>query len=97
MAQFSFSKKALEDLVEIWDYTVQRWSEAQAEKYYRFILSTCADLAQNPHFGKSYEGVVPAVFGYKCGSHIIFFRELDSHLIEIVRILHGRMDVRLAL
>ncbi len=32
MAKFSFTNKALDDLIEIWDYTVAECSENQAEK-----------------------------------------------------------------
>ena len=32
MAKFNFTNSALNDLIEIWDYTVEEWSENQAEK-----------------------------------------------------------------
>lgn len=31
--KFVLSRKALADLDAIWEYTVERWSEQQAEKY----------------------------------------------------------------
>ena len=34
MANYNLTNKAVEDLEKIWDYTFQKWSEQQADKYY---------------------------------------------------------------
>jgi toxin ParE1/3/4 len=94
MAKFSFTNKALNDLTEIWDYTVKEWSENQAEKYYNLIMASCMDLANNPQLGKSYEILALNVLGYKCGQHIIFYRKILKNEIEIGRVLHGMMDLK---
>ncbi|MGX7668891.1 type II toxin-antitoxin system RelE/ParE family toxin [Flavobacterium pedocola] len=94
MAKYHFTNKALDDLTAIWDYTVEEWSQNQAEKYYNLIMASCTDLANNPEFGKSYEIIASNVLGYKCGEHIIFYKEISKHEIEIIRILHGMMDLK---
>lgn len=94
MAKYQFTRKALNDLTEIWDYTVKEWSENQAEKYYNLIIASCMDLASNPKLGKPYEILSLNVFGYKCGEHIIFYREISKNEIEIERVLHGMMDLK---
>ena len=94
MAKFSFTNKALNDLTEIWDYTVKEWSENQAEKYYNLIMASCMDLANNPQLRKSYEILALNVLGYKCGQHIIFYRKILKNEIEIERVLHGMMDLK---
>ncbi len=94
MAKFSFTYRALDDLIEIWDYTVEQWSENQAEKYYNLIMASCMDLANNPQLGKSYNVVSQNILGYKCGEHIIFYQEILKNEIEIARILHGMMDLK---
>lgn len=94
MAKFSFTNRAVNDLGEIWDYTVEEWSENQAEKYYNLIMASCMDLANNPKLGKSYDIVTINVLGYKCGQHIIFYREILKNEIEIARVLHGMMDLK---
>lgn len=38
MAKFYFTKRAVEDLSSIWNYTFEVWSEEQADKYYRILL-----------------------------------------------------------
>ena len=94
MAKYSFTYRALDDLIEIWDYTLEEWSPNQAEKYYNLILASCQDLADNPDLGKSYEIVSADILGYKCGQHIIFYREVGKEEIEIERVLHGMMDLK---
>lgn len=94
MAGYKFTRRALNDLIDIWDYTVEEWSENQAEKYYNFIIASCMDLASNPKLGKSYEILSLSVLGYKCGEHIIFYREVSKNEIEVERVLHGRMDLK---
>jgi toxin ParE1/3/4 len=76
MAKFHFTNRTLEDLIEIWDYTIAEWSEIQAEKYYNLIMASCMDLASNPQLGKSYDILSLNVLGYKCGEHIIFYRKI---------------------
>ena len=93
MAKFYFTKKALADLTEIWDYIVEEWSQNQAEKYYNLIMASCMDLANNPQLGKPYEILSLNVHGHKCGQHIIFFRVISKNEIEIERVLHGMMDL----
>jgi len=41
MAKYFLSNKAVEDLSSIWIYTVETWSEQQADLYYSQIISTC--------------------------------------------------------
>ena len=94
MAKFHFTNKALEDLIEIWEYTLEKWSENQAEKYYNLIMATCLDLANNPNLGNRYDILSLNVLGYKCGEHIIFYREILKNEIEIERVLHGMMDLK---
>ena len=94
MAKYYFTNLATQDLISIWDYTVEEWSENQAEKYYNLIIASCIDLANNPQLGKAYEPLSLDVLGYKCGQHIIFFRQLSKNEIEIERILHGMMDLK---
>ena len=94
MAKFSFTNRALDDLIEIWDYTVEQWSENQAQTYYNLIMASCMDLANNPQLGKSYNIISQNLLGCKCGEHIIFYQEIVKNEIEIARVLHGMMDLK---
>ncbi len=93
MPKFKLTIKAVEDLTNIWDYTFDKWSEKQADKYYEMLLENCKNIADDPKIGKKYESVKNELFGLKVNRHIIFYRQLDNKQIEIIRILHGRMDL----
>ena len=94
MAKFYLTYKAVEDLGDIWNYTIETWSENQAEIYYSLLIDSCQELANKPNQGKSYEVVERNVLGFKTGQHVIFYRIVSEKEIEVVRILHGMMDMK---
>ena len=94
MAKFYLTNKAVEDLGDIWNYTIETWSENLAEIYYSLLIDSCQELANKPNQGKSYEVVERNVLGFKTGQHIIFYRIVTEKEIEVVRILHGMMDMK---
>jgi len=94
MAKYFLSKKAVEDISKIWNYTYEFWLEHQADKYYDLIIQTCQEVADKPKIGKKYEEISDDILGFLIGKHIIFYREINLGEIEIVRILHGSMDMK---
>jgi toxin ParE1/3/4 len=97
MYHLTFTKLAIKDISEIWDITLENWSEKQADKYYKLISDTFKEIAKKPLKGKLYSNLTPEIFGYKIAKHIIFYRILDKSSIEIIRILHEEMDLKLHL
>lgn len=94
MADYKLTNKAVEDLSGIWDYTFDKWSELQANRYYEMLLNSFQDIADNPDLGKNYVGITLDLFGLKANRHIIFYRKSLNRPIEITRILHERMDLK---
>lgn len=94
MASFKFTNKAVDDITNIWNYTFDKWSENQADNYYRLLLDNCNEVASNPALGKSYDGITRDLKGLKAGRHIIFYREIKDEYVEITRILHEQMDLK---
>ncbi len=94
MANYKLTNKAVEDLENIWDYTFEKWSLEQADRYYSLLISNCNLIGENPNIGKNYFGVKTELFGLKTNRHIIFYRILPNKPIEITRILHERMDLQ---
>ncbi len=94
MARFELTKKAVEDLSDIWDYTYENWSEHQADKYYQLLIDSFKEIAGKPTIGKNYPGIAESLKGLKVGRHIVFFREVDRQRVEILRILHEQMDLK---
>lgn len=94
MAKFIFTKKAVEDLADIWEYTNETWSENQANKYYGLLIQACQEISKEPKKGKSYEEIALGIMGYAAFRHIILYKQISSKEILIIRILHSRMDLK---
>lgn len=94
MVKFFLTNKAIEDLSKIWDYTYEVWSENQADKYYMMLLNSCTEISENPEIGKNYDEIDHGILGLNVSKHIIFYRIVKPKEIEILRILHGRMDLK---
>ncbi len=69
-------------------------SEKQAGKYYATIKIACNGIGENPNIGKEYDGISKNLFGFKSEKHIIFYQIISSKRIEVIRILHERMDLK---
>ena len=94
MAKFRLTNRAVEDLTSIWNYTLEKWSEKQADKYYNLLVDNFNEIARNPRLGKNYSDVVENIFGFRVGRHIIFYRQVQDREIEVIRILHEQMDLK---
>lgn len=94
MVRYFLTNKAINDLEEIWDYTFDNWSENQADYYYHLLVGSFVEIALNPQIGRLYPGLVDNLKGYLVGKHIVFYRETNTENIEIIRILHERMDLK---
>ncbi|HEB61746.1 MAG TPA: type II toxin-antitoxin system RelE/ParE family toxin [Bacteroidetes bacterium] len=88
------SEKAREDLISIWEYTFENWSLNQADRYYQIIIDKFDEICSKPDIGKSYETLRKGYWGAIVKSHIIFYRLKSKNEIEIIRILHQRMDLK---
>jgi Plasmid stabilization system protein len=94
MAKYKLTNKAVDDLTQIWNYTIDRWSENQADKYYQLLIDNFNDVANSPDLEKNYSGVIENLLGFRAGQHIIFYRKIEEDEIEIIRILHEQMDLK---
>ncbi len=93
MSTYLLSPAARSDISEIWDYTAWRWSTEQAERYVRAIAEACHALATGQREGRSINDIRPGYFKFLVGSHVLFYRVTEVGAIEVVRVLHQRMDV----
>lgn len=90
---YKLSKRAEKDLVGIWHYTLDAWSQEQANKYLQGLLHACEEIAKAPAFmGRSFEHVRLGYRKYAWGKHVIFYQILSNGDVLISRILHEMMD-----
>lgn len=92
--KYRISKQAIDDLNDIWVYTFHKWSKKQADRYYDLIIGEIEFIADNYLIGKSAEETRKNYRVTKIKSHLIFYRKVENGLVEIVRILHQRMDIK---
>ena len=91
---YKISVQASEDIENIWLYTFENWSLEQADRYVKLIFEEIEYLADNPNSGKDFNHIRKNYRCSKVKSHIIFYRYTDKHNnIEIIRVLHQRMDI----
>jgi toxin ParE1/3/4 len=91
MRRFRLSPRAQADIDEIWEYTESRWGIDQAEAYLRQIEAAIRFITADPQRGRSCDELRTGYRKHAVGEHIIFYRTLSDD-IDIVRILHRRMD-----
>ena len=91
---YKISREANRDLEEIWIYTFKYWSQKQADRYLNLILDEIEFLAENPNSGKDYSHVKSGYMRSKIKEHLIFYTvNLSANQIEIIRVLHQKMDI----
>ena len=88
---YVISRKAVSDSEAIWLYTVEKWSVTQADRYYNLIFDEINYICESDS-GKSMEHIRKGYRASKVKSHLIFYK-ISNDIIEIVRILHERMDI----
>jgi len=93
MRRALLSPAAQADLDGIWDYTVTQWGVDQAARYIRDIRDACSALARDERRSRPADDIRAGYRRAPVGAHVLFFRITPAGDIDIVRILHQRMDV----
>lgn len=91
MKTLAFSPAAVADLDGIWTYTATHWNDDQADRYTDTIRDARHDLAAGTKPGRP-TNVRPGYRKQPVGAHVIYYRDRVSR-IDVIRILHARMDV----
>lgn len=92
MPWFSLTNKAIADVLEIGRYTEEHWGQVQRDKYLSLIDGSFSSIAQNSTQGRDCSDIKTGYRKKNIGSHVIFYRQIADDKIQIVRVLHGRMD-----
>ncbi len=89
--KFRLTRPALRDLAEIGRYTREQWGKKQARRYGIAITERLKWLCRNKPMWRERPELDAGIFSYPHESHVLVFRECRVG-IEILRILHQRMD-----
>lgn len=93
---YKISSSAISDLEEIWLFTLNNWSLDQADRYFNLIMNEIEYLSINPKSGKDYLFIREGYYCSKVKSHLIFYK-LNVNVVEVMRILHQKMDIEIQL
>lgn len=89
--RYKTTRKADQDLIEIYVRGVEDFGTVQAEQYAEGLFSTFDLLAENPHMARERVELDPPMRLHPHHSHMIVYTLRDGSVL-IVRILHGRQD-----
>lgn len=92
MPNFKISAKAKNDLIAIAKDTEKRWGREQRRIYLKSLDNAFHFIAKRPSIGKSCDFIKVGYRRHPQGSHVIFYRLNNQAVIEIIRVLHKRMD-----
>ena len=93
MSQYVISEKALEDINNLWIYTAENSSVAQVNRYYNLIFDEIEYIINNFDMARDCGKILKSYKYSKVKSHLIFFKKDKMNEIEVIRVLHERMDI----
>ena len=91
--RFQLTNRAKADLLEIAQYTEEKWGLSQRNAYISQIDEAFESLARNYRLGVACDYIRIGYFKFFVGKHVLYYRIVDTSIVQIVRILHGSMDV----
>jgi toxin ParE1/3/4 len=94
MPRFALTRAAVADLKAIGRYTHQTWGLAQRNRYLALLDDSFHRLADNAQLGWDCSDLRAGYRKYHIGKHVVFYRQIEDRQIEIVRVLHDRMDMQ---
>jgi toxin ParE1/3/4 len=89
LSPYRLGPKAVSDLGEIFDYTVDTWGEEQAENYIEELSKCFQLLADSPGVGRNSDPIHLGIRRFEQGQHVIFYKS-ERNGTTISRILHQR-------
>jgi toxin ParE1/3/4 len=91
VTDYKITKSAAADLKEIWNYTADNHSEAQANRYLATLKAGCKKITKNPTMWKLLRLGNSEIRTYGCQQHYIVYLTDDAE-VTIIAFLHKRMD-----
>jgi toxin ParE1/3/4 len=85
------SRQAEADMLDIAEYSLRQWGEAQAARYLAQLAGCCRRVADYPLIGCACPWILPGLRRIEQGSHVVFFLVGDSDVL-IARVLHKSMQ-----
>jgi toxin ParE1/3/4 len=75
-------------------YTLDQWGAPQRDAYISELFEAFSHLADTPEIAIKIDNIRNGYRKFPQGSHVIYFRYSSTNVIEIIRVLHKRMDAQ---
>jgi len=91
LSRYVLSPAAKADLEAIWRFGEAQWGPVRAELYVRDIQRAVETVSADPRRGRPSHEIRAGYSRFAVGVHMPFYRQRPNE-VDIVRILHQRMD-----
>ena len=92
MENYKLTPEADNDLTEIWQDGFKKWGLKQANTYLLQLEERFEKLFEFPGLGVKRDEIRMGYRSYRESSHLVFYRK-NNNKLEVIRILHKRMDI----
>lgn len=90
-SHYRLTPRAISDLEEIWLYSADAWSIAQADRYADSFAQSFETILSMPEIARERAEFTPPVRVHPSGQHLVLYRIEADHIL-VIRILGGRQD-----
>lgn len=94
MKRYRLSQRARRDILDIWNYIADD-SERSADAFIDRVTAQLELLGRNPYLGKRRDDLQSECRSFPINEYLIFY-EVRKPRIEVIRIVHGRRDIKRA-
>ncbi|MBX9909787.1 MAG: type II toxin-antitoxin system RelE/ParE family toxin [Beijerinckiaceae bacterium] len=89
--RYRLTPRALADLDDIWRFSAEIWSTAQADRYVDTLADLFETIATMPTLARERAEFTPPVRIHAHEAHVIVYTTAADHVV-ILRLLGGRQD-----
>ena len=93
VAEYRLTERARVDLINIYDFSEERFGTYQADAYYAGLIRSFGLLADFPLIGQTADDLFAGLRRFRFQSHLIFYTVKPNH-VEVRAILHASQDIR---
>jgi toxin ParE1/3/4 len=89
--RYTLRPRAQKDIDAIWDFSAETWDGKQADAYILQIKRAIETIAADPLRGRVRDDIRKGYRTFPVGAHVLFYT-MTRDGVQIIRILHQRMD-----
>ena len=92
MAAFFLTHRAMQDLLEVEEFSLDKWGEQRTEHYMNALYESFSEIAENPDIGKIRQQRSYPFLMAPAEKHFAIYQLTEQGII-IATVLHGRRNI----